>query len=77
MDLKKHKKWVNDYINKNYSFVPVLASKIEVDNNCNFVLESWDSRLNIRKVNIWKDQIPFMKKDKFCKIAEIGCDRDG
>ena len=72
MDLKKHKKWVNDYMNKNYSCVPVLASKIEVDNNCNFVLESWDSRLNI-----WKDQIPFMKKDKFCKIAEIGYDRDG
>lgn len=72
MDLKNHKKWVNDYMKKNYSYTPVLASEINVDNDCNLVLESWDSRLNV-----WKDQVPFMKRDRFCKFAELGSDREG
>ena len=72
MDLTKHKKWVNDYMKKNYGYTPVLATEIKVDNNCNLVIESWDSRLNI-----WKDQVPFMKKDKFCKFVKYDTDRDG
>lgn len=68
MNLTKHKKWVNDYMKKNYG----CTHEIRVDSNCNFVIESWDSRLNI-----WDDKVPFIKKDRFCKIAEIGSDRDG
>lgn len=72
MNLSKHKKWINDYFNKNYGCVPVLRSALELDNECNFVVEAWDSRLNL-----WKEQVPFMKKDKFCKTVEVGSDRDG
>lgn len=71
MNLTKHKKWVKDYLKENYGLALVFSTHFEVDNNCNLVVESWDSRMSI-----WKDQVPFMKKDKFCKKAEIGSDRD-
>lgn len=78
MNLSKHKRWIQDYFNENYGcvpssiFAPVLKSALEIDNKCNFVVEAWDSRLNL-----WKEQVPFMKKDKFCKKVEVGSDRDG
>lgn len=71
MNLTKHKKWVKDYLKENYGLALVFSTQFEVDNNCNLVVESWDSR-----ISIWKDQVPFMKKDKFCKTVEIGSDRD-
>lgn len=72
MNLSKHKKWIKNYLDKNYGCVPDLKSAFEIDSECNFVVEAYDSRLNI-----WKEQVPFMKKDKFCKIAEVGSDKDG
>lgn len=72
MIVTNHKKWVINYIKKNYGCTPVIASNIIIDKLCNFIIESWDSRLNI-----WKDQVPFMKKDNFCVLAELGSDRDG
>lgn len=72
MNLTKHKKWISDYLKRNYGWTPVRASNIEVDNDCNLVVESWDSRMNI-----WRDQVPFMRKDKFCKMAKLDSDRDG
>lgn len=63
MNLTKHKKWVTNYMKKNHSCTPVLATEINVDTNCNLIIESWDSRMNI-----WKDQVPL-----HCKINGKSC----
>lgn len=78
MDLTKHKKWIKDYLKENYVITGTdtpngaIGPRIDFCDDQIFIIENWDSR-----TNILSDQVPFMKKDKFCKFVKYGADRDG
>lgn len=78
MDLTKHKKWIKDYLKENYVITGTdtpngaIGPRIDFCDDQIFIIENWDSR-----INILSDQVPFMKKDKFCKFVKYGTDRDG